>query len=158
MPFPSAGLSIQEPHPCRLPASLRGLARLPACAARASRLLALTLAVAIFVGLSSASAKSLRWSCVYTQRASPEGLVKEDFKLEFAFDDITGKGVIIGNQGVSDVEVHGGSVGVTFMEKLGGGVVQTTTVANDGKSVHSRHTVVGKQMVPSQYYGQCTVR
>jgi hypothetical protein len=119
---------------------------------------ALTLAAAIFAGSSSAPAKSLRWSCVYTQRASHQGLAKDDFKLEFAFDDITGRGVIIGNQGVSDVDVHRGPLGVTFMEKLDGGVVQTTTVANDGKSIHSRHSIVGKQMVPSQYYGQCTVR
>jgi hypothetical protein len=69
--------------------------------------------------------------------------------------------VIIGNQGVADVEVHRGGLGVTFMEKLDGGVVQTTTVANNGQSVHSRHTIMGvmaKQMVPGQYYGQCTVR
>jgi hypothetical protein len=120
--------------------------------------LALTLAAAIFVGSSSASAKSLRWSCVYTQRASPEGLAKEDFKIEFAFDDITGRGVMIGNQGVSDLEVHRGAFGVTFMEKLDGGVVQTTTVASDGKSVHSRHTIMVKEMVPSQYYGQCRLQ
>jgi hypothetical protein len=95
---------------------------------------------------------------VYTQRASPEGLAKEDFKIEFAFDDITGRGVMIGNQGVSDLEVHRGPFGVTFMEKLDGGVVQTTTVASDGKSVHSRHTIMVKELVPSQYYGQCRLQ
>jgi len=48
-----------------------------------------------------------------------------------------------------------GLSGVTFLEKLTAGVVQTTTVANDGRSVHSRHTIIGKEMVPSQYYGYC---
>ena len=107
---------------------------------------------------SSAGAKSHKWNCVYAQRASSEGLAKEDLKLEFAFDDITGKAMMIGNQGVADVEVHFGNLGVTFMEKLNGGVVQTTTVAKDGKSVHSRHSIMGKVMVPSQYYGQCKLQ
>ena len=75
--------------------------------------------------------------------------------MEFAYDEVTGKAVMIGNQGVADVEIHMGPGGVTFSEKLIGGVVQTTTVANDGRSVHSRHTIIGKEMVPSQYYGQC---
>jgi hypothetical protein len=44
------------------------------------------------------------------------------------------------------------------MEELNGGVVQTTTVANDGKSVHSRHTIIGGEMKPSQYYGECVRR
>jgi hypothetical protein len=75
--------------------------------------------------------------------------------MEFAYDDLTGKAVMIGHQGVADVEIHMGPSGVTFSEKLLAGVVQTTTVSNDGRSVHSRHTIIGKEMVPSQYYGQC---
>jgi hypothetical protein len=120
---------------------------------------ALALSAMVIGGLSSnVEAKTYRWNCVYTQQASPKGLVKEKFSLEFAFDDITERAVIIGNQGVADVEVHRGPLSVTFMEKLNGGVVQTTTVTNDGQSVHSRHTVMGKEMIPSQYYGQCSVR
>jgi hypothetical protein len=123
------------------------------------RVVALALSSVVVGGFSfGTEAKSYRWNCVYTQQASPKGLTSERFSLEFAFDDITEKAVIIGNQGVSDVEVHRGPLSVTFMEKLNGGVVQTTTVTNDGQSVHSRHTVMGKQMVPSQYYGQCTIR
>jgi hypothetical protein len=105
-----------------------------------------------------AMAKSYKWNCVYTQRASPQGLVDDRFNLEFAFDDFTRKAAIIGNQGVADVEVHVGQQAVTFMEELNGGVVQTTTVANDGKSVHSRHTIIGREMKPSQYYGECVRR
>jgi hypothetical protein len=120
---------------------------------------ALALSLTVIGGLScTAEAKSYRWSCVYTQQASPKGLVNERMTLEFAFDDITGKAVLIGNLGISDVEVHIGPVSVTFMEKLSGGVVQTTTVTTDGQSVHSRHSVIGKQMIPSQSYGQCATR
>jgi hypothetical protein len=66
--------------------------------------------------------------------------------------------VMIGNNGISDVDAHVGPLGITFMEKLNGGVVQTTTVAGEGTSVHSRHSVIGKKMTPSQYYGQCKVQ
>jgi hypothetical protein len=103
-------------------------------------------ALALCTSPSPAPAKSYRWNCVYTQKASPDGLVKEgNFKLEFAVDDITGKAVMIGSLGLSDVDVHVGPLAITFMEKLDGGVVQTTTVAGEGISVHSRHSVIGKK-------------
>ena len=105
---------------------------------------------------SAAAAKTSRWNCLFKLRAAAEGLYKDNFSIEFVYDDVTSKAVMIGNQGVADVELHVGPSGVTFSEKLIGGVVQTTTVANDGRSVHSRHTIIGKEMVPSQYYGQCT--
>jgi hypothetical protein len=114
------------------------------------------IASAATVGASlSASAKTSRWNCLFNLRAAAEGLYRDVFRMEFAYDDLTGKAVMIGQQGVADVEIHMGSSGVTFSEKLTGGVVQTTTVSNDGRSVHSRHTIIGQEMVPSQYYGQC---
>ncbi|WP_161849249.1 hypothetical protein [Bradyrhizobium sp. CCBAU 051011] len=70
-------------------------------------------------------------------------------------DTVTRKAVIIGNAGMSDVEAVGGSQGITFQEKLGSGAVQTTTIAKDGSSVHSRHTLIGGKVTPSQYYGSC---
>ena len=41
------------------------------------------------------------------------GLDNENFRMEFAFDDTTKKAVLIGNQGVADVELHSGNHGVT---------------------------------------------
>jgi hypothetical protein len=109
--------------------------------------------------LPSAMAKSHTWQCVYTQRASPDGLANDNLSLEFAVDDITGKAVIIGNLGVADVEAHHGSSSVTFIERLNTGVVQTTTIAKDGRSVHSRHTIFGGvKFIPSQSYGQCNTQ
>src|SRR5262245_18943556 len=102
---------------------------------------AVMLAAVVVCGLSSpALAKNVRWNCVYPIYASPEGVSKQDFKLEFVADDLTGKAVIIGNAGMSDIYMQTGSFGVTFMEKLDTRVVQTTTIANSGASVHSRHT------------------
>ena len=106
-----------------------------------------------------AEAKRYKFDCSYSRYASPEGLkTAEGFQLEFAFDDITGKAVMIGNNGVADVDAHSGSLGITFMEKLNGGVVQTTTIANDGGSIHSRHSIALNKMVPSQYYGRCSIK
>jgi hypothetical protein len=111
---------------------------------------------AAIVGASAtAAAKTSKWNCLFKLRAAAEGLFRDDFRMEFSYDDVTGKAVMIGNQGLADVEIHMGPSGVTFSEKLTGGVVQTTTVANDGRSVHSRHSIIGREMVPSQYYGQC---
>ena len=39
--------------------------------------------------------------------------------------------------------------------RLGSGAVQTTTIANDASTVHSRHTMMGGKLMPSQYYGTC---
>jgi hypothetical protein len=77
--------------------------------------------------------------------------------LEFALDNLTGKAVIIGNLGMSDVDIFSGSDGLTFQEKLRTGAIQTTTIARDGRSVHSRHTLFTLEdgLTPSQYYGQC---
>ncbi|MBR0823754.1 hypothetical protein [Bradyrhizobium liaoningense] len=100
-------------------------------------------------------AETLRWKCDYTLIASPKGLAAEAFSLEFALDTATKKAVIIGNAGMSDVAAVGGNQGITFQEKLASGAIQTTTIANDGSSVHSRHTIIGRAVVPSQYYGKC---
>lgn len=117
-------------------------------------------ATLILLGSSpSAMAKSHKWQCVYTQRASLDGLAKDNFSVEFAVDDITGKAVIIGNLGMADVEVHNGFSSVTFIERLDTGAVQATTIAKDGRSVHSRHTIFGgDEFKPSQYYRQCKMQ
>jgi hypothetical protein len=100
-------------------------------------------------------AETVRWKCDYTSMASPERVVAVKFSLEFVADAITKKAVIMGNNGMSDVAVVGGKQGITFQETLGSGAVQTTTIANNGSSVHSRHTMMGGDLVPSQYYGTC---
>jgi len=121
-------------------------------------LIAVAIASIFVVVPLSADAKSYRWKCSYNKMASPEGVKREErFSLEFAFDDITGKAVMIGNIGVADVDIHMGNLGVTFMEKLGGGAVQTTTVTRGGESIHSRHSIIGSQVVPTQYYGTCAI-
>jgi hypothetical protein len=111
---------------------------------------------AMSAGVSStAMAKTYWWTCLYGLRAAPEGLFWDHFKIEFVYDDVVGHAVMIGDQGSTNVDIHIGPFGVTFWEKLKSGVTQTTTIANDGTSVHSRHTIIGREMVPTQSYGQC---
>ena len=86
---------------------------------------ALALAVACTRELSLAHAEVLRWKCAYSSMASPTGITGEIFSLEFALDTVTKKAVIIGNAGMSNVEAHGGSQGLTFQELLASGSVQT---------------------------------
>ena len=60
--------------------------------------------------VSHAAAKTSRWNCLFKLRAAAEGLFRDDFRMEFTYDDVTGKAVMIGNQGVADVEIQWGQV------------------------------------------------
>lgn len=81
----------------------------------------------------------------------------ERLMLDFAVDEVTTEAFMIGNNGTASVEFHSGFEGVTFLEKLLTGVVQTTTVATSGIAVHSRHSIIAGEIVPSQYVGSCEV-
>ena len=37
---------------------------------------------------------------------SPKGVLKDEMKLEFMLDDISGTPVVIGNAGMSPIDVH----------------------------------------------------
>jgi len=117
--------------------------------------------IALFVALmlvyGTAMAKGYRWSCTYSDKASPAGIETDaHLKLDLIFDNVTRKAMVLGNNG-SDVDVHIGSSAISFIEKSETGAVQTTVISFAGDSTHSRHTLLSdKDLVPSQYYGQCT--
>jgi hypothetical protein len=88
--------------------------------------------------------------------ASPAGIKKDQFKLEFALDALTKRAALVENARMSDVDVYDGDRRIPFQEKLSTGVIQTTTISHkDSKSAHSRHSLLGGNLVPSQYYGEC---
>jgi hypothetical protein len=116
--------------------------------------------IALFVALmlvyGTATAKGYRWSCTYSAKVSPAGKTDAHLQLDFVFDDVTRKAHVLGNNG-SDVDVHMGSLAISFMEKLETGAIQTTVITFAGDSTHSRHTLLSdKDLLPSQHYGQCT--
>ena len=54
---------------------------------------------------------------------------------------------------VHPFKVIPGDNGITFLEMLITGAVQTTTMNKEEKAMHSRHTLIAGQLVPSEYYG-----
>ena len=117
----------------------------------------IVLIVALMLVCGTSTAKDYKWSCTYSDKASPAGIETDaHLHLDFVFDDVARKGMVFGTNG-SDVEVHIGTSAISFMEKLETGAVQTTLISFTGDSTHSRYTLLGdKNLVPSQYYGQCT--
>ena len=77
------------------------------------------------------------------------------FEMTFRYDLINSEAFMEGNGGISSVVLTGGSAGLTFLEFLNTGAIQSTTVAKNGAAVHSRHTLMFGDLVPSQYYGSC---
>ena len=120
--------------------------------------LAVAVTILVVCSPASASAKVLQFNCSYQKFYNPEDDRLEnskDFNLQFTVDTVTNKAVLIGNQGVEDVTFVSGDEGITFLEYLPSGAVQTTTVSKSGASVHSRHTLMAGQFTASQYYGSC---
>lgn len=120
---------------------------------RKSYQLLLILSVASF----SVNAEVLSYNCNYPYYSNEDGVhASKGFKIEFKYDSITKDAFMVGNNGLSKVIAIKESEGITFLEVLSTGAVQTTTIANNNKSVHSRHTLMfPDHLVPSQYYGKC---
>ena len=78
-----------------------------------------------------------------------------DFGMTFRYDPVTREAFMEGNAGISSVVLTDGYDGLTFLEFLPAGAVQSTTVAKNGAAVHSRHTLLFGDLMPTQYYGTC---
>jgi len=117
---------------------------------------AIVLCAAMAMLPAPASAKVLKWSCSYPVVANANGTTKgQSFDLTFTVDNQTKKAVVIHNGRENNVEVFAGANGLTFIERLITGTIQTTTIDTAGKSVNSRHMLVDGLLVPSQSYGTC---
>jgi len=121
--------------------------------------LLLFMAVMVFPWPSYAATTS--FTCDFPVVASPSGVKKESerFELRFLSDTKTKKAYLLGNLGSSEVTaIENLSGGVTFVEITDSGNVMVTAIASSGEAVHSRNgTMVGK-LIPSQYYGKCTIQ
>lgn len=119
------------------------------------------LATCVLLAMSGAavaeSAKPVqRFVCVFDQHVSPETTRPSSvnpLRIEFMVDG-TGHAFAVGRN-VYPVKVIPGDNGITFLEVLITGAVQTTTINEEGKAVHSRHTLIAGEFVPGQYYGTC---
>ena len=99
--------------------------------------------------------------------ARPVSLVCKiaDMELIFLFDNTSLNqrswvhATLIGNHGTVDVWMLAGTSALSFVEPLPTGVVQTTTVdLATGEAIHSRHTLIFEDFVPSQRVGRCERR
>ena len=117
----------------------------------------------IFLGIATSvatrvEAETIRFHCAYQSFSDAQSKGPQDakgFSLEFVFDTISNKVVMIGNNGIEDVLVHKGADGMTFLELLPTGAVQSTSISSKGESVHSRHSIMSGRFLASQYYGFC---
>ena len=122
----------------------------------------LILTTIIVFGLSNtATAKAVVFGCNFTEYFSPDNKTAEKpnkaFEITFSYDTVTKEAFMTGKNGVSTVGAFTGTDGVTFYELLMSGTIQTTTIQfSDLSVVHSRHTMILDEIVPSQYYGKCT--
>ena len=96
--------------------------------------------------------------CEFSRYHSPDetGLqTATGFEMTFRYDPITREAFMEGNGGISSVLLVNSYEGLSFLEILSTGAVQSTTVAMNGVAVHSRHSLILGDLVPSQYYGIC---
>ena len=112
------------------------------------------LAAASYAGTTS-------YICDFPVFASPSGLekVKKKFEMRFLSDPQTKKAYLLGNAGSSEVTpVRQKDGGVTFIEVTDTGNVMVTAITASGEAVHSRNGIMFGELIPSQYYGKCTVQ
>jgi len=104
-------------------------------------------------------AQTVTFVCDYKTNSDEEGLhsVNDPFVLTFLMDTEEGNSYVLGNLGAESVVHVEGDGAVTFIETTGTKNVMTTTVTKEGRSVHSRNSVILGSLVASQYYGSCTV-
>lgn len=98
---------------------------------------------------TSALSASASWRCDFPSFAEP---------LTFVTEAGSGKGKIIGNAGTADVLVVEGTGAISFIEILGSGAVQLTTIViKTGEAAHSRNSLLFGEdgFMPSQTIGKC---
>jgi hypothetical protein len=131
-------------------------------------------ATALFaiLGTAAFATEPKAFVCKFTQGASARydkaewsvKVLNEKLELTFAgLNSQQGKAQLIGNAGASDLRYWKGAWTWNFVEVTDTGNVMTTTVfdTSNGKdfpAVHSRHTSVVGEPLPSQYRGTCSAR
>ncbi len=105
-------------------------------------------------------ADTTTYSCNYTSYSDQEGRhrEKERFELNFIIDKAAGKSYLLGNNGSSEVKMLESDDQLAFLEVTTSGNVMTTAIDSKLNTVHSRNSVLFGEMIPSQYYGKCTVK
>lgn len=80
------------------------------------------------------------------------------FTLNFVADLEANKAYVMGNAGASEVLLIKNLNGTSFIEITGSGNVMTTSVTTLGEAAHSRNTIMIEKLLPSQFYGSCSMQ
>ena len=114
--------------------------------------------VTLILSLMSAdmvSAEVITYECSFPRYEGPNGGGTEDFGFTIQLDTVTEDAYIVGSQGLAKLAHIPAAFGRSFIEFSDTGNVMVTTIAEDGKAVHSRNTMMFGDLIPSQYYGEC---
>jgi hypothetical protein len=114
-----------------------------------------------FSSQMAAAAELTTYRCDYERYSNGERIEKVEKLFELVFiTDPSGKATLVGNQDSSEVTGvwKKAGEGVSFIEITPAGNIMTTVVDSKHYSIHSRHTIINGEAVPSQYYGRCKVQ
>ncbi|WP_415920597.1 hypothetical protein [Tateyamaria sp. SN6-1] len=106
---------------------------------------------------ATAQAQATSFVCNFdTECSQRTGCSTKELSLTF-FVDEQGQAYMQGNVDFVQVMPLVGEDAISFVEPAGSGVVQSTSVLNEGQAVHSRHTAFQGEFVTSQWHGQCAM-
>lgn len=114
--------------------------------------------VIVFATVSCGFADVLTYNCSFSVMVNRDGIPNsgKGLTLTFVWDTLTSDAFIQGNNGAANVFPITGERAITFIEVLGSGAIQSTTVNLSGDAVHSRHTLIADKFSASQNYGTCS--
>ncbi|UWQ20679.1 hypothetical protein [Jannaschia sp. W003] len=111
---------------------------------------------ALLLTAEPALAGPVSYVCEFYEECSRATCEQKQMNLTF-FIEASGAGdaYMQGNVGLVRVFPVAGDSGISFIEPLTAGSVQSTTILTDGAAIHSRHTQLLGEFVPSQWFGTC---
>jgi len=103
------------------------------------------------------NAGTIEFKCKYPLYADEDGVHSaKNFEMVFMIDSITKKAMMKGNNGLDEINVLKlDNEGISLLSIGGTGLIFTTAIDSNLKSVHSRNSIIGGKLLPSQYYGIC---
>lgn len=116
--------------------------------------------VVMVLGALGARAAPSTYVCDYKTYGDANGLHKvgRPFILTFLLDASAKKAYLQTDRGSVEVRWLPQESGLTLVEITDVGNVMVTAITTNGQSVHSRTGILSGDIVPSQYYGSCTIR
>ncbi len=118
------------------------------------------IAILLLVFSSSAIADPMTIICDYPTWSDQEGRhkAKDKFVLTFIVDKDADKAYMMGKLGTTEIIKMETPEQMAFLEITDTANTMATVITKDLKSVHSRHSVLFGNLIPSQYYGACEIK